>query len=213
MNENTNPNNQKGPNFNDLDHQTAAGSSNPLRQRHPAGDPGNLSGALESVHSGHLSSVQKLQQKERSFLSRILLERGLTKEIEQHRTTELKQYHQYRSDMIKLAADTKLEMCHEACLKMTRELKVSNRQVFSDFVTARHEELRRTVDCRVENFLADTDNAYSLAQKYEHRPVLAKRYIESIERSIEQYFHFIEGLLDNFINIARERVNQYRIED
>lgn len=169
--------------------------------------------ALQDVHLSQGQRVADLEDKQRNLVTRLFVERGLAKAVEKNRVEEVKNWHQFRSDMFRLAADTKLENCHEACLLMTRELKVTNRNHFSSFVTAKEEELRQTIKQRLETFLAEVDRSYELLERYQHRPYLAARYEQMIETSIDRYSDFLDGLMDNFISIARERVNEYRITD
>ena len=184
----------------------------PLTKEAPSPAVG-LSQELQQTHLSQGKRVSGIEEKERSFLTRAFVERGLSKTLHEQRVEEVKEWHRYRSDMFRLAADTKLDMCHETCLKMSRELKVSNRQEFAGFVTSREEELRHIIQSKLETFLAEMDHAYSLAEKFQHRPFLAERHLAMIETTITNYFDFTEGLMDNFISIARERVNEYRITD
>ena len=114
---------------------------------------------------------------------------------------------------MRLATDTKLDMSHSVCLAMSRELKVGNQEKFTTLVLEKAESLRRTVLAKQEQFIADMDNAYTTVERYAHRPQLMERAIASLVAQEERYFGYIEGLLDDFMSISKQRLDEYRKAD
>src|SRR5437773_1140206 len=101
-------------------------------------------------------------------------------------------------------------MAHSMCLAMSRELKVGNQERFTSMVLDKHESLRRTVQAKRDGFLADVDAAYTNAERYAHRPWLADRAITSLQKEVEQFYTWIDGLLDDFLSISKQRLDEYR---
>jgi len=154
--------------------------------------------------------IQQLQERQRGFWSSLFTERGLTRVLEDARIQGVKDYADYQRRLFRLATDTKLEMAHSMCLAMSRELKIGNQERFTAMVLDKHENLRRTVESKREGFLADMDAAYTNAERYVHRPWLMDRAVTSLQQEVEQFFGWIDSLLEDFMAISKQRLDEYR---
>ena len=96
------------------------------------------------------------------------------------------------------------------CLAMSRELKIGNQERFTALILDKHESLRRTVESKREGFLRDIDSAYANAERYAHRSWLMDRAATSLQQETEQFFCWIDSLLEDFMAISKERLDAYR---
>jgi len=162
------------------------------------------------IHNNVAQAVHQLQEKQRGFISRFFTEKGLTKVLQDQKIQSVRDFAEYQRTAFRLATDTKLDMAHSMCLAMSRELKVGNQERFTAMVLDKHESLRRTVQSKREGFLADMDAAYDHAERFAHRPWLADRAITSLQKEVEQFYAWIDGLLDDFLSISKQRLDEYR---
>ena len=167
----------------------------------------------KAINGTHVQAAERLQQfeeRQRNLFTRIFVERGLAKVLQDARIQEVKDIHAYRAALFRLATDTRLDMAHTMCLAMSRELKVGTQEAFTTFVLDRHENLRRSVQQKREAFVADIDVALSNAEKYAHRPWLMEQAIGSLQREVGQFYKWVDQLLEDFLNISKERLDEYR---
>lgn len=153
---------------------------------------------------------EQLQERQIGLLSRLFVERGLTRVLRDARVQGVKDFAEYQRRAFRLATDTKLEMCHSMCLALSRELKVGNQERFTAMILDKHENLRRTVESKREAFLADMDGAYATSERYAHRPWLMDRAVNSLQHEVEQFFEWVDSLLEDFMAISKQRLDEYR---
>ena len=162
------------------------------------------------VHNNVALAVQQLQDKQRGFISKFFTEKGLVRVLQDQKVAMVRDFGEYQRTAFRLATDTKLDMAHSMCLAMSRELKVGNQERFTSMVLDKHESLRRTVQEKREGFLADMDAAYTNAERYAHRQWLADRAITSLQSEVIQFYGWIDGLLEDFLGISKQRLDEYR---
>lgn len=163
-----------------------------------------------STHANAAQTVKMLEDQRRGFISRLFTDKALVKELQEQKIRTVREYSEYQSNLFRLATATKLEMAHSMCLAMTRELKVGNQERFTTMVLEKAESLRRTVLAKQDGFLSDMDGAYSRVEQYSHRPQLMERALGSLSRQEEQFFNWIDSLLEDFLSISKQRLDEYR---
>jgi transposase, IS30 family len=136
-------------------------------------DETTIQSGVLNAHGNATAYVMKLQEKQRGFLTRFFTERGLSTALQDQKMAMVEDVGKAQRQLFKLATDTKLEMAHNVCLAMTRELMVGNQERFTTLVMEREENLRKNVQARRDTFLEDMDAAYTKAEKFAHRPFLA----------------------------------------
>jgi hypothetical protein len=157
--------------------------------------------------------VATYEGRHRNLFQRWFTERGMADLLEQQRLQEITAFHEFRREAFKLACDTRLEIAHEGCLRMVREAKVGDRERFSAFVMAKQRELRSTVHRERESFMDDIDRQYAMVERFAHRPSAAAKALDSVESEVIRYFTWMDDLVVWFMNVAKEKVNQYRIAE
>ena len=172
-------------------------------------EPAIAQGTL-STHTNAAQTVMLLEEQRRGWISRLFTEKALVKELQERKIRTVRDYSEYQRNLFRLATDTKLEMAHSMCLAMTRELKVGNQERFTTMVLEKAESLRRTVLAKQDGFLGDMDGAYTRLEQYAHRPQLMERALGSLARQEEQFFTWIDGLLEDFLSISKQRLDEYR---
>ena len=166
-----------------------------------------------ATHTQAAMIVQRLHEQKRGWFTRLVMDKKLENELRLQKIQTVRDYAEYNRAMMRLATDTKLDMSHSVCLAMSRELKVGNQEKFTTLVLEKAESLRRTVLAKQEEFLADMDSAYTTVERYAHRPQLMERAIGSLAAQEERYFGWIDGLLDDFMSISKQRLDEYRKAD
>jgi len=169
-------------------------------------------GILE-VHKRTAQDVDQIQEKQRGVLRRLFVERGLDQAILEAKIQQVKDFADFRRKILRVATDLKLELCHSTALAMSRELKIGNQERFTSLVLDKYESLRGTVGSQTERVLADIDAAFANAERYAHRPWLMDLAMKSLEQQTEQFFKWIDGLLDDYIAISKQRLDEYRKAD
>ena len=173
-------------------------------------NPEVITKAVNGTHAQAAERLQVIEERQRGLFTRLFVERGLSKVLQEARIQEVKDFQAYRASLFRLATDTKLDMAHTMCLAMSRELKVGTQQAFTSMVLDKHESLRRTVQQKRDAFLEDIDAAFSNAEKYAHRPWLMDQAVGSLQREVGQFFTWVDQLLEDFLNISKERLDEYR---
>ena len=143
----------------------ASNGSNDNSLLHASGitERGITQGIL-GVHERAGSQVHELQEKQRSFITRVFTERRLTSVLQDAKIQSVKDFADYQRTLFRLATDAKISMAHSMCLAMSRELKIGNQERFTALILDKHESLRRTVESKREGFLRDIDSAYANAE-------------------------------------------------
>ena len=163
-----------------------------------------------SVHTQAAQYVAALESKQRGWISRYFTDRGLTHVLQDAKVQTVKDFSEYQRNLFRLATDARLDMAHSMVLAMTRELKVGNQQRFTAMVLDKHESLRRTVQTKRESFLDEMDVALANTERYSHRPWLMDRAVASHQKEVEQYFDWVDQLLNDFMKLTQERLAEYR---
>lgn len=187
----------------------SGGNSNSLLHTNGVTESSIAQGTL-GVHGAVANFVGDLESRQRGLISRLFTERGLTKVLQEAKEQSVKQFTDYQRHLFCLASDTKLDMAHSACLAMTRELKVGNQEKFTSLVLDKHESLRRAVQEKRDSFLVELDQAYTNAERFQHRPTLYNLATASLEKETVQFFEWLDRLLDDFIKLTQERLAEYR---
>ncbi len=111
--------------------------------------------------------------------------------------------------LLALATQMKFDACREVGEAWVKSLRVGVREQFIAFVTERFQNLKYTIETRRVEFGRYMRDRYRTWESYHDVPELADRYKTSMDREIEQYFEWLDGLLSGFRSIIDEKLGEY----
>jgi len=147
-----------------------------------------------------------------SLLERFVSKRKLAMLVSDSIIREAKTEIEFRHRLLLLASDFKLEIIREKYDNWLKVIKVEYRQKFTAFVTERQEELRRTILKKRDNFIEDMESQYLRAERISHIPTLHQQLINQLEKESKDYFTWQDSLMTNFMDIVKEKIDQYTID-
>jgi hypothetical protein len=141
-----------------------------------------------------------------TLIERFFTKKNLVKLMDDAKLKEAQTEIAFRHRTLELATTFKYKVLEEKYDNWLRVVRTEYRTQFTLFVTEKRKQLDEVFLEKRATFMQDIAREYDLNAQYQHIPNLAQNHLKSIEKRTNDYFAWLDKLLDNFMDIVDAKV-------
>jgi hypothetical protein len=161
---------------------------------------------VQQLHAIVGDRVTGYMTKNFTLIERFVTKKNLVKLMDDEKLKEAQTEMDFRHRVLKLATEFKFKALEEKYDRWLQVIKLEYQSQFIAFVTEKQAQLRKCLDEKEADFFRDIRNKYERYEKNKDIPTLAANYLSYIQTQENEYFVWLQKLLDEFKRIADAKV-------